>query len=122
MMKTTYRSREPYQSIFYKCADDFVCNSPVKPERFIRRMRENTGMAGGFLGLLDEQGLEKRNPVIVALGDSVTAGHFEGMLTPRAMEIMGKVFAARQNGATQEEVLALVAAEGGMPPDRKSVV
>ena len=115
-MRTTYRIREPYCSIFLKCADDFVCNSPVRPERFIRKMRENTGMAGGFLGLTDEQGLERRNPVIVALGDSVTAGHFEAMFTPRAMEVMGKVFAARQSGASQEEIRALIAAEGGMPP------
>ena len=115
-MRTTYRVREPYRSIFLKCADDFVCNSPVKPERFIRKMRENTGMAGGFLGDRDEQGLERRNPVIVALGDSVTAGHFEMLMTPRTREIMGKLMDALKNGASREEAAKLAAAEGGMPP------
>ncbi len=115
-MRTTYRIREPYRSIFLKCADDFVCNSPVRPERFLRKMRENTGMAGSFFGLLDAQGLERRNPVIVALGDSVTAGHFEGLFTPEALETMGKAFAALRNGASPEEVAAIAAPEGRMPP------
>ena len=76
-MKTTFRIRQPYADIFMKCADDFICNSPVKPHRFIKKMKENTGMAGGLFGLTDEEGLERKNPVIAALGDSVTAGHFE---------------------------------------------
>ena len=42
-----------------------------------QKMKENTGMTGGLFGLTDEEGLERKNPVIAALGDSVTAGHFE---------------------------------------------
>lgn len=38
----------------------------------------NQGILGVLSGFgLDSQGLERKNPVIVALGDSVTAGHFE---------------------------------------------
>ena len=59
-MKTTFRIRQPYAEIFLRCAEDFVCNSPMRPERFIRKMKENTGMAGSAFGLLDDNGLERK--------------------------------------------------------------
>ncbi|MGN1193125.1 MAG: SGNH/GDSL hydrolase family protein [Dorea sp.] len=80
-MKTTFRARQPYADIFYKCAEESVCMSPVRPERFIEKMKCNKGAVGAITGMgLDETGLERKNPVIVALGDSVTAGHFESLL------------------------------------------
>lgn len=41
---------------------------------------------------LGEDGLERKNPVIVALGDSVTAGHFESLL-PKDPEELKRIFA-----------------------------
>ena len=96
-MRTTFRAKQPYADIFQQCADKFVCNSPARPERFIRKMRENQGSVSGlsFTGL-DEDGLERKNPVIVALGDSVTAGHFESLL-PQTPEIVVKFIRVMQN-------------------------
>ena len=114
-MKTTYRIREPYCSIFMKCAAEFDNSSPVKPEGFMKKMKQNTGMAGKSFGLTDENGLERKNPVIVALGDSVTAGHFEGLFTPDALNKLADIFAALQSGASKEEIAAKVEEMGGMP-------
>lgn len=85
-MKTTYRIKQPYADIFLECAKNQPCISPARPERFIRTMKENRGSIGLISGFgQDEEGLERKNPVIVALGDSVTAGHFESLLpTDRA--------------------------------------
>jgi acyl-CoA thioesterase-1 len=46
----------------------------VTPVRFIATMKSNHGSVQE----LDDQGLPSRNPLIVAFGDSVTAGWFEG--------------------------------------------
>lgn len=85
-MKTTYRIRQPYRDIFMECADNYKNVSPASPERFIEKMKRNTGMAG----VPGADGLQKKNPVIVALGDSVTAGHFESLipLEPQKMQEM----------------------------------
>ena len=80
-MKTTYRIPAPYAEQFLHMADSFVCESPARPERFMEKMKRNRGAVAGFTQKgLDENGLERKNPVIVALGDSVTAGHFETLL------------------------------------------
>ena len=115
-MKTTYRISEESAKKFYECADEFVCNSPVRPERFMKLMKENTGVAGGMYGLLDENGLEKRNPLIVALGDSVTAGHFEGMFTEELMKTLGDVYSPLKEGGTMLDVGKKIAEMGGLPP------
>lgn len=48
------------------------------PEHFLKVMKHNTGFVGGLTKYgHDRAGLERRNPLIVVLGDSVTAGHFE---------------------------------------------
>ena len=48
------------------------------PEHFLKVMKHNTGFNGALTKYgLDRKGLCRRNPLIVALGDSVTAGHFE---------------------------------------------
>ena len=63
----------------------------------MKLMRENQGAAGGITGMgLDEDGLERKNPVIVALGDSVTAGHFESLL-PTDPEVIQKLLALMQD-------------------------
>ena len=79
-MKTTFEMRQPYAKTFLDCATAFPCNSPVRPVRFIRTMTQNRGSVSSLTGMgLDEDGLERKNPVIVGLGDSVTAGHFEAL-------------------------------------------
>lgn len=115
-MKTTFRIRQPYADIFMKCADDFICNSPVKPLRFIKKMKENTGMAGSLFGLTDEEGLERKNPVIAALGDSVTAGHFESLMTPDLLQQMAGIFQDLGSGMPKEEILQKIQESGGLPP------
>ena len=98
-MKTTYRIRQPYADTFLQCAKDAPCKSPVKPLNFIRKMKMNQGSMGIMNGMgMDAQGLERRNPVIAALGDSVTAGHFEMLMLdpPNMNEIMERAHARMQ--------------------------
>lgn len=81
-MKTGFHVREPYKSIFFESVNTTPCIGVERPLRFMRKMWTNTGMVCSISGLgHDENGLERKNPVIVALGDSVTAGHFEYLLT-----------------------------------------
>lgn len=101
-MKTTYRIPAPYAQQFLKLADSFACESPARPERFMEKMKRNRGAVAGFTQKgLDENGLERKNPVIVALGDSVTAGHFETLL-PKDPEALRTHFAQMLRG---EDVL-----------------
>ena len=94
-MRTTFRIKQPYRDKFLQCAREMPCNSPVKPERFLRKMAMNQGTLGVLSGFgLDSQGLERKNPVIVALGDSVTAGHFERL--PAMGDPQRSLEAARQ--------------------------
>ena len=77
-MKTTYRIKQPYCDLLLQCARETPCQSPARPELFLRKMAMKQVILGVLSGFgLDSQGLERKNPVIVALGDSVTAGHFE---------------------------------------------
>ena len=58
-----------------------------RPEHFIKLMKTNMAIHGDVAPFgYDEQGLERRNPVIVALGDSVTAGFFEDTQTEEEMQ------------------------------------
>ena len=102
-MKTTFRAKQPYADILMETAHVFPCISPAKPLRFIQKMRDNQG----FIGLIngkgpDEEGLERKNPLIVALGDSVTAGHFESLI-PEEPEQVKKFFACITNPAQPPE-------------------
>jgi lysophospholipase L1-like esterase len=104
-MRTTYRIPAPYAEQFLKLADEYRCESPARPLRFIEKMKENRGAVSAITQKgLDAEGLERRNPVIVALGDSVTAGHFESLL-PRDPEAL-RAMVQGQTGAS----------EGEMPP------
>lgn len=69
-----------------------------------------------MFGLIDESGLEKRNPVIVALGDSVTAGHFEGLFTPELVAILADVYSPLNSGGTMTDVGKKIVEMGGLPP------
>lgn len=87
-MRTTFHTRQPWADLFLKTAREFVCESPARPTRFMEKMKTNQGSVGVLSGYgLDEEGLERKNPVIVALGDSVTAGHFECLLTGTPAEV-----------------------------------
>lgn len=58
--------------------DGSTCTGKERPVHFCRVMKENQGYIGKLNPYgTDGDGMEKRNPLIVALGDSVTAGHFE---------------------------------------------
>ena len=102
-MKTTFRIKQPYNEIFEACADQFVNISPVRPERFIAKMKNNTGMARAIFGGLDENGLEAKNPLIVALGDSVTAGHFESIITEEVKAAIEMYFGQLDAGARSSQ-------------------
>jgi len=104
-MRTTFRVKQPYADKFLRIADEFVCNSPVKPEHFIEVMCRNMGSIGMITGAgLDENGLEWSNPLICALGDSVTAGHFESLFPSYPSE-RGAVLQALMKGDKNNEVL-----------------
>ena len=69
--------------------------------RFIRKMKNNRGAVAGITQLgLDEDGLERKNPVIVALGDSVTAGHFESLVLPTP-ELLEKITVLMKNPTSE---------------------
>jgi len=77
-MRTMFHTPPEYADQFRKIAENFPCNSPVKPERFKKKMLENQGSITRISGMeQEENGLERRNPIIVALGDSVTADHYD---------------------------------------------
>ncbi len=98
-MRTTFRTRQPYADKFLECAKRQPCTSPVRPERFMEKMRTNQGSIGAISGMgLDEDGLERKNPVIVALGDSVTAGHFESLLPSDPEELKEFIRKTRKDG------------------------
>ena len=79
-MRTKYHIPEPFAQRFLEIAKQAPCQSDQKPDRFISKMKQNRGGIAILTGTgLDEDGLERKNPLIVALGDSVTAGHFESL-------------------------------------------
>lgn len=107
-MRTTFHTKQPYADLFIKCAEEFSLNTPAKPERFIEKMKKNRGCLGVISGFgLDEEGLERKNPVIVALGDSVTAGHFESLLPKDPVELEKKFANIQQRLKEGTELPAL---------------
>ena len=90
-MKTTFRMKQPYFDILMQVVKDYKIKSARRPERFKMLMNNNKGLISELSGRgLDEQGLELRNPIIVALGDSVTAGHFESLVPMDSMDFFDK--------------------------------
>jgi len=91
-MRTMFVTPKEYEEAVYKIEADTVAVGSKRPEKFIKTMRENRGSLAIFspYGPMAD-GLERKNPVIVALGDSVTAGHFEFNGNPE--EIFPRVMA-----------------------------
>lgn len=88
-MKTQFITKEPYASAFLELANTVRCTSGNRPEKFMKLMYENRGEAAAFsLFPMPGDCLERKNPLIVAVGDSVTAGHFEFLLDFAAVEKM----------------------------------
>ncbi len=97
-MRTLFRTKQQYADKFLQIVDHCSCVNEIKPEHFIEIMKNNQGSIGALSGRgLDEEGLERRNPVICFLGDSVTAGHFESLLPDDPMEVIA-MFQARAAG------------------------
>lgn len=84
-MRTLYRTAPEYAEAFLKIIDETDTCGTLRPTGFIKAMQENIGYAAPV-------GLDRKNPVIVAFGDSVTAGHFE----PRGN--LEEIFDALKNG------------------------
>lgn len=77
-MRTQFRTEKKYAECILKLAQTVDCISEKKPERFKKKCKENRGVINLFNYFGGTQdGLERKNPLIVGLGDSVTAGHFE---------------------------------------------
>lgn len=77
-MKTSFVTPKEYADIFLALADAWQPKDSRRPDRFRKIMRQNRGSLArfSFYGV-EENGLERRNPLVAILGDSVTAGHFE---------------------------------------------
>lgn len=106
-MRTTFRTKQPYADIFVECARNAPCINVIRPLRFMKLMETNQGSIGVLNGMgPDEEGLERKNPVIVAIGDSVTAGHFESLLPTDPVEA-GKRMAYFMELATKGDMEAL---------------
>lgn len=77
-MKTSFVTPEEYAAAFLEIAENWSPADNKRPDNFRRIMRQNRGSLGKFTVYGEaEDGLERRNPMIAVLGDSVTAGHFE---------------------------------------------
>lgn len=93
-MKTRFVTPARYADVFLQIAKETVTSGGVRPERFKKIMRENRGIVQFFSPFEpSEDNLERKNPVIIALGDSVTAGHFE--FTGDPAELFAKAAAGR---------------------------
>lgn len=90
-MKTNYEMPKDWANEFLELAGKITVKNMCRPERFIKKMKENTGVVGKLsIWGKDSYGLERKNPLIVALGDSVTAGHFEWCLKKEKLDMFLK--------------------------------
>lgn len=112
-MRTVFELPPEVREEFLRTAIEFQGDYSRRPEQFLRKMRQNIGSVAGLNPFgLDERGLERRNPLIVALGDSVTAGHFEWVIP---LEELGERFREAQeergSGASEGEAASEEGAE-----------
>lgn len=115
-MRSAVITEERYSERIFALADSLDCVSALRPERFMKIMYENRGDAAAFSDFpLPEDGLERRNPLIVALGDSVTAGHFEFVADPDTE--FGKAHPGPLSRADLQEYQAFFS-RSGRPPKR----
>ncbi len=129
-MKTTFVTEESCREKILALVESLDCVSRLRPERFMRKMFENRGDAAAFSAFaLDEEGLERRNPLIVALGDSVTAGHFEFVADPESdfgkkhpgpltAEHMRELFESAKGSGTSGSVTTEIVDTRAAYPDR----
>lgn len=90
-MKTNFEMPEEWANEFLELAQKSKIESVYRPKRFIKKMKENTGVVGKLsIWGTGSDGLERKNPLIVALGDSVTAGHFEWCMEEGKLELFLK--------------------------------
>lgn len=77
-MRTSYSAPEQYVNAIMEIEASTSAVGKQRPKHFIRVMRENRGNVN-FLSPFGpgKDGMERKNPLVAALGDSVTAGHFE---------------------------------------------
>ena len=108
MHMTEFVTPAEYAEKIFAFTEEVPCEGERRPERFKKLMAENRGEAAAFSRFpLPEDGLERKNPLIVALGDSVTAGHFEFIGMPggfpenmepgQKIEIKGEVVDVRES-------------------------
>lgn len=77
-MRTKFITKKEYAEILLNIANESKRVNDRLPVKFIKSMKKNQGVINLFNPYNEtEDGLERKNPVVVALGDSVTAGHFE---------------------------------------------
>ena len=77
-MKTVVRTAKPYEKEALRLAREVEAAGERRPLRFWKVMRQNRGIIDRISPYgPSEDGLDRKNPVVAALGDSVTAGHCE---------------------------------------------
>lgn len=96
-MKTNFITPEKSAEAFLRIVRETDTSGTKRPRRFRTKMRENRGLVQSLSPFAaPKDGLERKNPVVVALGDSVTAGHFEFAGDP------AKLFAKAEAGQLGE--------------------
>lgn len=77
-MRTQFSTPPECAKAALSLAETITIGNGRTPDRFKKVMKMNRGALGMFSPYgASGDGLERKNPVVVALGDSVTAGHFE---------------------------------------------
>lgn len=77
-MRTKFVTPQNYAREALRLAKETRAVGELRPLHFWEVMRKNRGLVESISPYGPSgDGLERKNPVIVALGDSVTAGHFE---------------------------------------------
>ncbi len=99
-MRTLFETEGKYAEALLRISRGQYAGNHISPERFKKKMRENRGVVK-YLSPFDEpeDGLEPRNPVVVAIGDSVTAGHFEFTGDPE------KIYPLLEKGHLEESIV-----------------
>lgn len=98
-MRTLYQTKKETAAAFLCTASAMEAAPGKRPERFKKLMKSHRGSCLEW-NPCEADGLLKHNPLIVALGDSVTAGHFEwltdlGQLTQKWKKILQDLEGAR---------------------------
>ncbi|MDR1531310.1 MAG: GDSL-type esterase/lipase family protein [Clostridiales bacterium] len=109
-MNTQFAAKKEYADALLEIARNTEPLLPAKPLNFIKVMEENRGSIDilQYPYSFPKDGLDRKNPLAVVLGDSVTAGHFEFAGDP------GKIFARLQAGQLgKNDVISIMDARQG---------